>query len=415
VNGAAGGSVSSIALLPDADGDACDLTGTFAGLDQLATMVAVVRPDGHCLRANASLEDVTGLSRRALQRTRVQDWLVDPLPLADALVAVSTNEVACGRFDALMQRGSSLAGGSGELPMHVIVSQTDWPGHVLVEMIEIEQQTRLDREERTHEQAQANKELVRNLAHEIRNPLGGIRGAAQLIQMELAPAPDADVSDDAPAIPPAGEWRRGVSRARELTEYTQVIIHEADRLQALVDRLLAPHRRPHVVGDVNIHEITERVRALILAEYPRGLKVLRDYDTSIPEFRGDREQLIQAVLNIAHNATQALGGGADGELTADGRIAGGDAVLALRTRVVRQATFGKQRFRLALELHIQDNGPGVPEAIRDRIFHPLVSGREGGSGLGLTLAQTFVQQHQGTIECESVPGRTVFKILIPLP
>jgi two-component system, NtrC family, nitrogen regulation sensor histidine kinase GlnL len=172
-----------------------------------------------------------------------------------------------------------------------------------------------------------------------------------------------------------------------------------------VDRLLAPHRRPQVVGDVNIHEICERVRSLVLAEFPRGLAVERDYDTSIPEFRGDREQLIQAVLNIAHNATQALGE----------RIAAGDAQIVLRTRVARQATFAKQRFRLALELHIQDNGPGVAESIRDRIFHPLVSGRDGGSGLGLTLAQTFVQQHHGTIECDSVPGRTVFKMLIPLP
>jgi two-component system nitrogen regulation sensor histidine kinase GlnL len=250
---------------------------------------------------------------------------------------------------------------------------------VLVELIEVEQQARLDREERAHGLAQANKELVRNLAHEIKNPLGGIRGAAQLLAMEVT--------------------------SKELTEYTQVIIHEADRLQALVDRLLAPHRRPHVVGDVNIHEICERVRSLVLAEYPRGLSVERDYDTSIPEFRGDREQLIQAVLNIAHNATQVL----------SERIAEGDAAIVLRTRVARQATFGRQRFRLALELHIQDNGPGVPEAIRDRIFHPLVSGREGGSGLGLTLAQTFVQQHHGTIECDSVPGRTVFKMLIPLP
>ena len=191
----------------------------------------------------------------------------------------------------------------------------------------------------------------------------------------------------------------------ELTEYTQVIIHEADRLQSLVDRLLAPHRRPHTVGDVNIHEVCERVRSLILAEFPRGLAVERDYDTSIPEFHGDREQLIQAVLNIAHNATQVLGD----------RILAGDATIQLRTRIARQATFGKRRFRLALELHIQDNGPGVPEAIRDRIFHPLVSGRDGGSGLGLTLAQTFVQQHNGTIECDSQPGRTVFKLLIPLP
>lgn len=355
-----------------------DLPG-FEAFDQLATMVAVADPDGRCLRANSTLENVVGLSRRALQRGSVLDWLIDPARLHDALQMVSRNEVASGRFDATMRRPAALGAGGAELPVHVIVSQTDRSDRVLVELIEIEQQTRLDREERAHGLAQANKELVRNLAHEIKNPLGGIRGAAQLLAMEI--------------------------NSRELTEYTQVIIHEADRLQALVDRLLAPHRRPHVVSDVNIHEICERVRSLILAEFPRGLRVERDYDTSIPEFRGDREQLIQAVLNIAHNATHAL----------VERIAAGDAQLILRTRVARQATFGRQRFRLALELHIQDNGPGVPEAIRDRIFHPLVSGREGGSGLGLTLAQTFVQQHQGTIECDSVPGRTVFKMLIPLP
>jgi two-component system nitrogen regulation sensor histidine kinase GlnL len=154
-----------------------------------------------------------------------------------------------------------------------------------------------------------------------------------------------------------------------------------------------------------VHEVCERVRALILAEFPRGLKVQRDYDTSLPEFRGDMEQLIQAVLNIAHNAAQALAE----------RMEVGDAVIVLRTRAARQVTIGKQRFKLALELHIQDNGPGVPEEIQDRIFYPLVSGRDGGSGLGLTLAQTFVQQHQGTIDCTSEPGRTVFRIVIPLP
>ena len=351
----------------------------FDAFDQLATMVAVARPDGGCLRANSTLENVIGLSRRTLQRGSVLDWLVEPAQLRETLQMVARNEVACGRFDAAMKRQPSLGVGGSELPVHVIVSQMDGSDRVLIELIEVEQQARLDREERAHGLAQANKELVRNLAHEIKNPLGGIRGAAQLLEMEV--------------------------NSRELTEYTQVIIHEADRLQALVDRLLAPHRRPHVVSEVNIHEVCERVRSLILAEFPRGLAVERDYDTSIPEFRGDREQLIQAVLNIAHNATQAL----------SERIVAGDARIELRTRVARQATFGKRRFRLALELHIQDNGPGVPEAIRDRIFHPLVSGREGGSGLGLTLAQTFVQQHNGTIECDSIPGRTVFKLLIPLP
>jgi two-component system nitrogen regulation sensor histidine kinase GlnL len=249
----------------------------------------------------------------------------------------------------------------------------------LVELLPLEQQARQDREERLIDQAQANKELIRNLAHEIKNPLGGIRGAAQLLQMEI--------------------------ENKDLIEYTQVIIHEADRLQLLVDRLLAPHRRPHVVGDVNIHEVCERVRSLILAEFPKGLRVVRDYDTSIPEFRGDREQLIQAVLNIAHNAAQAL----------QEKTAAGEAEIVLRTRVNRQVTFGKQRYRLALELHVIDNGPGIPEEIKERLFFPLVSGRDGGSGLGLNLAQTFVQQHHGLIECDSEPGRTDFKILIPLP
>jgi two-component system, NtrC family, nitrogen regulation sensor histidine kinase GlnL len=173
----------------------------------------------------------------------------------------------------------------------------------------------------------------------------------------------------------------------------------------LVDRWLAPHRKPHVVSDVNIHEVLERVRSVVLAEYPRGLKVVRDYDTSIPEFRGDREQLIQVVLNLAQNAAQAM---------RDERDAG-SAQLILRTRVARQVTITRNRHRLALELHVQDNGPGVPPDLMERMFYPLVSGREGGSGLGLTLAQTFVHQHHGTIECDSSPGKCVFKVLIPLP
>jgi two-component system, NtrC family, nitrogen regulation sensor histidine kinase GlnL len=223
------------------------------------------------------------------------------------------------------------------------------------------------------------KELIRNLAHEIKNPLGGIRGAAQLLEMDL--------------------------EDKSLIEYTQVIIHEADRLQALVDRLLAPHRRPHIVAEVNIHEVLERVRSLVLAEFSKGLVIVRDYDASLPEFRGDREQLIQAVLNITHNAALAL----------TQRRQDGDARIVLRTRAARQVTIDRTRYRLALDLHIEDNGPGVPAEIRDRIFFPLVSGRDGGSGLGLTLAQDFIQQHHGLIECESEAGRTVFKIQIPLP
>ncbi|MFY8119363.1 MAG: nitrogen regulation protein NR(II) [Roseateles sp.] len=349
----------------------------YEAFDLLATMVAVVRPDGECLFANAAFESVMRLSRRAVQGLNLFDWFADAARLRETAAAVAGNAYSSGRFDAQLRRGARPH--EDLLPVQVIVSQTDSPERVLVELIENAQQARQDREERTLDQVQATKELIRNLAHEIKNPLGGIRGAAQLLALEL--------------------------NEPELAEYTEVIVHEADRLQSLVDRLLAPHRRAQVVGDVNIHEVCERVRSLILVEYPRGLQVLRDYDISLPDFRGDREQLIQAVLNIVQNAAQAL----------QAQIAEGSAVITLQTRVARQVTIGKQRWRLALELHIQDNGPGVPAEIRDRIFYPLVSGRDGGTGLGLTLAQTIAQQHQGMIDCDSEPGRTDFRITLPLP
>ena len=347
-----------------------------AALDLLATMVAIVTPEGECIFANSSFENALGLSRRSMSRGSVFDWFTEAQLLRATVAAVSSNSFATSRLDAQLKHpGAS----HGELvPVRVIVNQIDGSRNVVFEVVEIEQQTRQEREERALEQAQATKELIRNLAHEIKNPLGGIRGAAQLLEMEI--------------------------ESRALTEYTRVIINEADRLQSLVDRLLAPHKKPHVVGNVNIHEVCERVLALIDAEFPRGLATERDYDTSIPEFRGDREQLIQTVLNITHNAAEALAE----------RIELGDAKIVLRTRVARQMTLGKHRYRLALELRIEDNGPGVPESLRERAFFPLVSGREGGSGLGLTLAQTFIQQHHGTVEFESEPGHTVFKIVIPV-
>ena len=339
--------------------------------DQLATMVALAEASGRCLLANAALEGAVGLSRRALQRGNVLDWLVDPAQLRETLQMVATDQVTTSRFDAQIKRQGA---GDGEVPVHVIVCQTDWPGCVLVELIEIEQQIRLDREERTHGLVEANKELVRNLAHEIKNPLGGIRGAAQLLEREL----------DRP----------------QLIEYTQVVIGEADRLQSLVNRLLTPHRVP-TFRRTNIHEVLARVRGVVQAEFPR-VAIVSDFDISLPEFDADPEQLTQAALNIVRNAAQALAG-----TTAEPRI-------LIRTRVARYVTLAKKRHRVALALSIEDNGPGIPEAIRDRIFYPLVSGREGGSGLGLTIAQTFIAQHGGTIDCSSRPGHTVFTILLPL-
>ena len=259
--------------------------------------------------------------------------------------------------------------GREPLPLTCTMTRIDAHGlSLLAELRPIEEQLRYAREERLVFEQQANRELIRNLAHEIKNPLGGLRGSAQLLEREL----------DKP----------------ELREYTQVIIKEADRLQRLMDRMLTPHRTPRV-EQIGIHEVLEHVRSLIKAEF--GIEIQRDYDPSIPEVVGDREQLIQAVLNIARNAVQS-----------------GARSISFRTRAVRQITILRQRHRLALELQVVDDGPGVPEEIQDRIFNPLVSGREGGTGLGLSLAQTFVQYHQGVIEFESRPGRTIFRILLPL-
>ncbi|MGA8009992.1 MAG: nitrogen regulation protein NR(II) [Thiomonas sp.] len=339
-------------------------------------MAALVNDQGSICYANPALENGLGISRRLLKEQNLGHWIDSSELWLESLAQVRSNEFSSKRFDCMMR----LRDLRDPVQVQVIVARTDHPkGLLLAEVVEISQHARLEREEQWRNQAQANKELIRNLAHEIKNPLGGIRGAAQLLHAELPSA--------------------------ELQEYTQVIIAEADRLQTLVDRLLAPHRKPHLVGDVNIHEVCEHVRTLLQAEFPQGLTIEQDYDASLPEFRGDKEQLIQAVLNIAHNAAQAL----------QPRIAQGDAHIVFRTRVARQMTVARQRYKLALVLHIVDNGPGVAAELKDRMFLPLISGREGGSGLGLTLAQTFVQQHQGTIECDSQPGHTDFRITIPLP
>ncbi|NBV18845.1 nitrogen regulation protein NR(II) [Janthinobacterium sp.] len=349
-----------------------------AGLDLLASAVILLDGDGRIGYANAAAENLLESSLKALSRQKLTALFLNPEELAGICAQALEHKFSDLRQDLSLERL-----GREPLRVHSIISALDAPpDSVLIELRENVQQLKLDREERILDQSQVNKELIRNLAHEIKNPLGGIRGAAQLLELEL------------PAL-----------HLSELREYTQVIIKEADRLQTLVDRLLAPHRRPHIVGDVNIHEVCERVRSLILAEFPSGLTISRDYDASIPEFRGDKEQLIQTVLNIAHNAAQALAE----------RIEAGDAELIFKTRVARQVTLAKVRYNLALDLHIIDNGPGIAPQIRDRIFYPLVSGREGGSGLGLTLAQTFVQQHLGVIECESRPGYTDFRIVLPLP
>lgn len=243
---------------------------------------------------------------------------------------------------------------------------------VVLEVLETDTRMRAAREERMQELAHENRQVLRNLAHEVKNPLGGIRGAAQLLSPDMSHA--------------------------EQGECVEVIVNEVDRLQSLVDRLLEPHRQPHQPQPVNPHEICEHVCKLVSAEYPDSLEITRDYDISLPDINVDREQMIQIMLNLLRNAAQALNG--------DGRI-------ELITRAARQVNISRKRCKLALELHVVDNGPGIDPAIRDRVFLPLVTGRADGTGLGLTLVQSFVHQNGGAISLNSVAGRTDFQLLFP--
>ncbi|MDP2027226.1 nitrogen regulation protein NR(II) [Sulfuriferula sp.] len=336
------------------------------GLELLATAVLVLDRARVLLYINPAAENMLGLSSSQAAGMTLDSIFVHAAPLHAALNYAVTHNASFTEHELSLETSSKRVQVSGT------VSPLD--SHdmgYIVEFHAMDQQLKIARDERMLLQQQANRELIRNLAHEIKNPLGGIRGAAQLLEHELP---------------------------KETREYTQVIIHESDRLQSLMDRLLTPHRMPQISA-VNIVEVLERVRSLVLAETPHGLLIRRDYDTSIPEITGDREQLIQATLNIVRNAVQALQG--KGEIT-------------LRTRIARQVTLTMKRYPLAVEIQIIDNGPGIPDSVRERIFYPLVSAREGGSGLGLTLAQTFVHQHHGTIEVDSRPGRTCFSLLIPL-
>ena len=252
------------------------------------------------------------------------------------------------------------------------IAAADRAPAILVEMVPLDRHHQITREERLLTQIAHARNLVRRLGHEIKNPLGGLRGAAQLLQSEL---PDA-----------------------ALREYTRVIIREADRLTTLVDRMIGP-RRPPRMEPVNIHEVTERVRALVNAETPASIVVARDYDPSIPDVAADPELLIQAMLNIARNAVHALGEG--------GRI-------VLRTRVQRRVSIGARQHRLMCRIDVADDGPGIPDDLVDSMFYPLVSGRGGGAGLGLSIAQSLVYEHGGIIECTSRPGDTTFSILLPM-
>jgi two-component system nitrogen regulation sensor histidine kinase GlnL len=243
---------------------------------------------------------------------------------------------------------------------------------VILEVVELNRRLRITREEQILNQNLISRMLIRGLAHEIKNPLGGLRGAAQLLEREL---------DD-----------------KNLKEFTDIIIGEADRLQKLVDRLLVPNTHPQK-RTLDIHEVIERVRQLVTAEAPRGVLIERDYDPSIPKVHADRNLLIQAVLNIVRNAMHAVGE---------------SGTITLRSRIERQFSIGQIRYRLVARIDVMDNGPGVPENLKGKLFYPMIAGSGNGAGLGLSIAQTLVSLHNGLIEFTSCPGHTEFNVYIPI-
>jgi two-component system nitrogen regulation sensor histidine kinase GlnL len=342
------------------------VSASYNGLELLSTAVLVLDESLHVTYANPAAETLFAQGRNHLIGIAFDKALPGNEEFVQRLMQSLDAEAGFNDNDLLLEVEGY------PVHLHCVITPGDGETGLVLEFRELQQQLKIAREAKILEQQEANRELIRNLAHEIKNPLGGIRGSAQLLEREL--------SDP------------------ELREFTQVIVKETDRLQSLMNRLLTPSRLPRV-EPLNIHEITERVRTLLLAEFPESLAVRRDYDTSLPDVVGDKEQLMQAILNVARNAAQATAGRGEIRLT---------------TRIARQVTIARNRYRLALAISIEDNGPGIPADLAERIFYPLVSGRDGGTGLGLSLAQSFVSQHRGLIEFESVPGRTRFTILLPV-
>lgn len=344
----------------------------WAAAGALTTGVVLVNAQARILRCNPASEMLFGFSKRALVGTDLSA-LVDGLKGWLAVLRQQDEQSAPCSFIAEVAAPVRAA-----RRMHVTVSLSGNPDRFLVEVSDVHQAFERFREEHQSDLSGAARGMLRNLAHEIKNPLGGIRGAAQLLELELEDA--------------------------QLREYTGVIIHESDRLQGLLDRMLVPYRTERRIREINIHEVLERVRSLALAEYREGLAIQRDYDVSLPEIMGDGEQLIQVFLNIVRNAAQAL----------KSEIRKGEGKIVLKTRVARQVTIRSNRYRMALCVKVTDNGPGIDPQLRERIFYPLVTGRADGTGLGLALVKTYVEQHAGSVEVQSVPGRTEFSVLFPL-
>jgi two-component system nitrogen regulation sensor histidine kinase GlnL len=339
-------------------------------LDNLNGAVALFGADLRLRYLNPAAEMLLGGSARQLLGMSFGSLIMPREPVIDQLREAVESHHPFSKHEQIIDlySGKEITADFTVTVLHSAFGESE----VLIEITPIDRLLRITREDAMVAQQVATRELLRGLAHEIKNPLGGLRGAAQLLEREL--------------------------HSEDQKEYTRVIIDEADRLQKLVNRLLGPSGMPKN-QNVNIHEIIEYVRNVVSAEDIGDIALHRDYDTSIPEIIGDPDLLIQALLNIVSNARQALG--KQGNIT-------------IRTRVLRKFTIGQQHHRLVVKLDVIDDGPGIPQDIKDKIFYPMVTSRAEGTGLGLSIAQRLIHQHGGLIECESQPGHTVFSILLPI-
>jgi len=331
--------------------------------------VVIVDSDGTLVQLNAGAEDLLGVSSRA-SLGRTLHSLLPGLRSVDDLL-----QRAAAAGETFGQLVSITAAHKSETPIEVACHVSPLRGpdrRLVVELSNVTQWRQIDREHALISQRDASRRMILQLAHEIRNPLGGLRGAAQLLEREL-PTP-------------------------ELREFTRIIIGEADRLAALTDSLLGPVRRLKR-QDVNVHEVLERVVTLIASERQTALQLFRDYDPSLPTLAADPDQLTQALLNIARNALQSIG--------PEGQV-------LFRTRALTNFPIGADRHKLVLSIEVEDDGPGVPAELAESIFYPLVTGRSDGTGLGLAISQDLVSRHGGLIEYQSRPGKTIFMVRLPV-
>jgi two-component system nitrogen regulation sensor histidine kinase GlnL len=343
-------------------------------LDALVTSVFVLDHELRVNYLNAAAQTLLGLSPNQVLGRPISELTRG----ADTLMPLFERARSGG--EGVVQRELAWPGAGGvDRILDCAVTQlnvgTGMP-RILLEIEDITQHRRLTRENALLAQIGGSRLMVRQLAHEIKNPLGGLRGAAQLLEREL--------------LDPS------------LREYTRVIISEADRLTNLLDSMLGPGRPP-AKRLVNVHELLERVYHLLRSEAADGVSVVRDYDPSLPPLTVDPNHIIQAMLNLGRNALRALSGGTVRAPR-----------LVLRTRAAINVSVGSRRHRLVASIQFEDNGPGVLPEIRDTIFYPLVSGRSDGTGLGLGIAQDLVSRHGGLIEFDSAPGRTIFTISLPM-